>query len=285
MCEYKIADKYKNAEQIAQPFQVNGKLYTKVKIKCSHCRGTGYYNGFGECFQCHGAGYEIKDVRLYTEEEWSKIQKQKQIDALAVAHNQESVIETEKIRWLKRNNFSINGPTYIVLGNTYPIKDKLKENGFRFSPELLWHGPKKAEDLLTSDCRYYETGVQDLVWDEDQKTYVISAELQSIIANSNQKKKSTKADKDNKDGAFIGAEGERLIKKVQLIDIKYDIEAFSTTYIFKTIEENKTIIWNTQADIEAEIGEIFPMGFTVKSNYRNTLLGDVSYVLRCVRKK
>lgn len=285
MCEYRTADKYKNAEQITQPFQINGKVYTKVKIKCSHCGGSGSYNGFGECFKCHGTGYEIKDVRLYTNEEWDKIQKQKQIDALAVAHNQETVVETVKTRWLKTNNFAINGPTYVVLGNTYPIKDKLKENGFRFSPDLLWHGPKKVEGLLPSDCYYYETGVQDLIWDEDQKTYLLSTKLREIIANSNPKKKSIKTDDDNKDGLFVGAKGERLVKKVQLVDVKYDVKTFSATYIFKIIEENKTIIWDTQAEIEAKVGEIFPMGFTVKCNYRETLLGDVSYVLRCIRKK
>lgn len=285
MCEYRTADKYKNAEQIGQPFQINGKTYTKVKIRCGHCGGSGYYNGFGECFKCHGAGYEIKDVRLYTNEEWNSLQKQKQVDALAVAHNQESVIETEKSRWLKRNNFAINGPTYIILGNTYPIKDKLKENGFRFSPELLWHGPQKVEGLLPKDCLYFETGVQDLVWDENQKIYVLSAGLRNVIANSAIKKKSIKGDKDNKDGLFVGAEGERLIKKVKLVDVKYDLETYSATYTFKTTDEDKTLIWNTHADIEAEVDEIFPMGFTVKRNYHGTPLGDVSYVLRCVKKR
>lgn len=75
-----------------------------------------------------------------------------------------------KTEWLTVNGFSEYGVTYLVLGNSYPIKDELKEAGFKFSPLLRWHGPE-ANYALPENCSYYELRYEDLfTWDEDSHT-------------------------------------------------------------------------------------------------------------------
>lgn len=75
-----------------------------------------------------------------------------------------------KTEWLTVNGFSEYGVTYLVLGNSYLIKDDLKEAGFKFSPLLRWHcGDCNFE--LPEGCEYKELHYEDIfIWDEDSHT-------------------------------------------------------------------------------------------------------------------
>lgn len=49
-------------------------------------------------------------------------------------------VEENKIDWLEKNGFDMNGNTYIYFPNdSYDKKEELKNAGFRFQKELLWH--------------------------------------------------------------------------------------------------------------------------------------------------
>ena len=46
----------------------------------------------------------------------------------------------KKIEWLSKNSINAEGITYIYFPeDSYDVKNELKNIGFRFSPELLWH--------------------------------------------------------------------------------------------------------------------------------------------------
>jgi hypothetical protein len=76
-----------------------------------------------------------------------------------------------KTEWLEANGFSEYGVTYLVLGNSYPIKDSLKDAGFKFSPLLRWHGGN-CDFELPEGCYYKELQFEDVfVWNEEEKTY------------------------------------------------------------------------------------------------------------------
>ena len=48
--------------------------------------------------------------------------------------------------WLLKNGFNENGITYVIGGgNTFEIKDTLKELGCKFSPLLKWHSPQQLD--------------------------------------------------------------------------------------------------------------------------------------------
>lgn len=44
-----------------------------------------------------------------------------------------------KKKWLEKNGFTEDGITYVVTGETYPIRAELKSNGFIYNPILKWH--------------------------------------------------------------------------------------------------------------------------------------------------
>ena len=78
-----------------------------------------------------------------------------------------SKIKLTKGQWLEINGFSNKGISYIVLGNSYPIKDALKEAGFKFSPLLRWHSPENTF-ILPDTCSYLEIRYEDFFeWDEE----------------------------------------------------------------------------------------------------------------------
>ena len=73
-----------------------------------------------------------------------------------------------KSEWLESNGFSQFEVTYIVLGNSYAIKDELKDNDFKYSGLLRWHAAT-ADFKLPEGCSYHELKYSDyFVWDEEQ---------------------------------------------------------------------------------------------------------------------
>lgn len=160
MSKMMVAKSYANAERIGEPFEKNGKLYTKIKEKCDRCSGHGIIvarveNGQlipipvdgGVCYSCLGKGYFIKEVRLYTEEEYARMEaanertRQKKAEALEAKMKAE--FEQNKLDWLQKNGFTPDGKSYVVKGDSYSIKEQLKQDNFRYDPVLRWHRATK----------------------------------------------------------------------------------------------------------------------------------------------
>ena len=137
-----VAKSYQNYEQISEVFQENGKDYINVKIPCDRCGGHGSSdhpswrsNYHGICFKCHGIGYEIKSVRVYTEKEYAALEK--------ASIRRKELMEEKRVAEIDNVNNSYKeacgfkyGFITAVLGDTYPIKDELKDAGAKYSRVL-----------------------------------------------------------------------------------------------------------------------------------------------------
>ena len=118
-----------------------------IKETCDKCGGTGNYAWFGTCYRCNGAGYLSKWVKAYTPEEYDKYiatqERAKERKAEKKAARKlalESASEDNKRIFLAENGFDVENPlVWLILGDTYAIKDTLKEMGCRFKPELGWY--------------------------------------------------------------------------------------------------------------------------------------------------
>ena len=75
MNKYFTAPSYDAWERVGEPYELEGKVYTKIRTKCWKCGGSGIYARFGECFSCNGSGYNVKNVRLYTEKERASLER------------------------------------------------------------------------------------------------------------------------------------------------------------------------------------------------------------------
>lgn len=153
--EYVTANSYKDWEWIGKPFDKKGKPYIKIKQTCDRCVKGIYacrvennaivphpaYGGI--CLKCGGSGFLTKEVRLYTKAEAERNQRnqEKAKEKREQKRKEKELAEADnkKAAWLKANNFSEDGITYVITGETYSIKDELKDAGFLYHPILKWH--------------------------------------------------------------------------------------------------------------------------------------------------
>lgn len=141
-----VAKSYENMEIISEPFLKEGRKYVRVKGACSRCGGSGHYaynpmDGT-RCFRCSGSGKEVHEVRWYTDKERTALDKAA-----------ERRVETKAKRAQERENYKngaegngfTDGFVIAVLGNTYEIKDELKEAGATYTRGLGWHFDNTAK--------------------------------------------------------------------------------------------------------------------------------------------
>lgn len=125
-----------------------------VVTDCDKCGGTGLYAWFGMCFKCEGTGKIGKWVKIYTPEQYEKYiaaQEKAREKRVEKAKAREQALldnsEENKAIILEKWGFDPADPAvYLVAGgNTFEIKDELKERGGRFNPALNWHFTKEVE--------------------------------------------------------------------------------------------------------------------------------------------
>ncbi len=124
-----------------------------IEEVCDRCGGTGVYAWFGTCFRCNGSGRLGQWVKAYTPEEYEKYianqEKAKTRKAEKKAAEMlglEAASEENKRIYLAENGYDVENPlVWLILGDTYAIKDALKEAGCRFEPHLGWYASHPVE--------------------------------------------------------------------------------------------------------------------------------------------
>lgn len=181
-----------------------------------------------------------------------------------------------KEKWLEMNGFNEDGLTYILAGgDTYAIKDQLKDAGLKYSPILQWHGPEKlriGENYTWIPLRfenYYE-------WNEAAGTaFLIGGSGDAIAELINPKIEST--------SKFVGEIGNRLRDLFVMVK---SVAGFNTAYGYKyvyTFEDNdgNILTWFTETQKQIRRGELYLLTGTVKEHkvYKGV---ETTYLSRCV---
>ena len=166
-----------------------------------------------------------------------------------------------KAEWFNINGFSEDGVTYLVLGNSYIIKDELKDNGFKFSPLLRWHCDN-CEFELPQGCYYKELNFYDVfTWDESLNSAFMkegTREYIERIFNPPEECTST----------YVGEIGERL--RDIFVRVR-NIGGFESAYGYKWVytfedESGNRFTWFTTAQQVLSIGTEVLLTGTVKSH-------------------
>lgn len=288
----RTAKTYSTWERI-KDFEKEGKFYSIVKQPCDRCGGTGIYaigveNGQikphpaynGVCLACSGKGTITKEVRLYTEKEYNAMNRSKERAAEKRKAEQEQKMKEnyahKKEVWLQTNGFSADGVTYIVIGDSYSIKDELKEAGFHFNGGLRRWMRGSAEGYEDKVIKF---NLEDLfeisAWGEGHPLKEAKAKVDAAEAATLQTKPSE----------WIGEVGKRIpatqvtLKRTYYYENQYGV---NTVYTFET-ENGSVITWFTKVDINKENGDVFSIVGTVKdhstyNNQKQTVLTRVKVV-------
>ena len=283
--EYYVADSYKDYKRIGKPFDKNGRMYTIVECSCDRCGGSGIYKWgavinerpqyAGTCLKCMGTGKLTKEVRLYTEKEYTTMQNRKEKTRVkkeeAAATRRKEARANAQTKWYERNGFS-NGYTYLIYGNTFPIKDMLKERGCKFSKDLKWHSAEEIE--VPSDC-----GVERVDFDSlyEWGTFLYEPKFigEEVVEEIFQKTFTA--------SEFVGEIKERLRNLECTLKEKKFLENYGC-YCYGFDYNGNCLSWVTEKDLEFEEGDVVTLTGTVKSH--KVFAGNkTTYLNRCIVKQ
>ena len=283
MENYFLADSYKNSTPIGDMYEENGKAYVKIKIPCPRCGATGHYSYNSldgtRCYKCNGGKYLIKAVRVYTEKEKTaldraaarRVERKVEERNAKIQANIDNKAELMK-QFYAKNGFSEEGVTFIALGNTYDIKDDLKQAGYKFNPELGWHGadPAGFNAIPISFVDLYS-------WDDAMARAFFLPNAAAIVT---EKKKS--AEEKTSDGDFIGEVKERLKNLTVVLKSRYStnsIYGFSECLNFDD-ENGNHFCWWTGTNPDIKEGETITLTGTVK-DHKSYNGKNITVLTRC----
>ena len=226
---------------------------------CSRCGGTGVIRHYshvdhGVCFKCGGTGVGgNEEIKVFTDEYGAKIRAQRA--AREEAKRQKIIAESGEWnkKWKEREGFNENGKTYLVLGNTYDIKEELKENGAKFNRLLGWHmADPKNYDVVELDIEqvtfHLWNGRLDYLGD-----YTGIVELVNKLKDEAEQE--LKVKRGDHISEYIGNVGERrdfVCKMVGHFTYETNYSYYGeTNHIYRFEDENGDIVvWNTSSWLE-----------------------------------
>lgn len=181
-----------------------------------------------------------------------------------------------KEEWLKINGFNSLGITYLVLGNSYPIKQDLKNEGFKFSPLLRWHGPECKYQLPVT-CFYKELKYEEVFeWnDEEGVTFMKEGTRDKIEDIFNPKEIIT--------SEHVGEIGERFHNLPVLVKFIRGFDSdFGYKYVY-TFEDDygNLFSWFTTVQLAAAAGSRGMLSGTVK-NHTEYKGAKTTQLSRCI---
>lgn len=174
-------------------------------------------------------------------------------------------------KWLKEQGFNAEGKTYVVKGETYAIKDQLKEDGFSFNKTLLWHSPVVVEG--------YEDKIMEFSA-EDLAEFAAWGSAHYFSDSAKRVKDLVNPQEELPHGDWL--EGEKFanlkatLKRKGSYNGRYGL---SNIYTFVT-EAGNVLTWFTTTTPEVEVGETVLISGNIKdrTEYKNVKQTNVSRV-------
>ena len=271
----RVANSYVGYEyDETKAYEKNGKMYVSARCKCDRCNGSGiaishvcngqpvpYVNDGGICYSCNGAGYFRKEIRLYTDKEFEQMEKAsiKAAEKREAAREQKMKAEyaNKRAKWLEENCFNENLTTFVYFpADSFEVKDKLKEAGFKFNSSLLWHAAMApiGNEESCIEVSFNEVG-EFSAWGEGH----FNPDVKKIIEDKI--KKARPASKSQ----WIGEEKDKVTDlPVLLVSIRGFESRYGYSKVVKFLNGDNIITWFTATDIKFEPGDSILLSGTIK---------------------
>ena len=251
----------------------NGTKYFEGPVKCDRCGGTGIYSHYhGVCWKCNGAGKVLGKWTEHTIEYENKLSCQRQkrqtkAEDARLAAREKALADLMENRDadIARLGFK-NGRTYVVLGDTYPIRDTLKNYGAKYNHILGWHFADPTTEYQCLEILANDVLADDIMWYGDTPHYEFRTDADQIIQEK------INAATCNTQSTYIGEVGKRITLPLTLMRI-HTFDGFNgdTLYINKfTDPDGNVVVWKTTA-WHGDEGKTYDITGTIKehSEYRN----------------
>lgn len=237
---------------------------------CERCGGLGgcdkwAYTGW-TCYDCGGTGETTKPqiIKVYTEEYRAKLDARNKKRAEEKRKKRAEEFRSNLQEHIQKKGFNSEGKIYIVIGDTYSIKDEIREAGGKWNPTPFgtWVFTERPNDFETieleaDECLIYHFEDGWIDWKSD---------IQETIKS--------KMPEDKIDGEYVGSVGERICADVTFVR-RYTYERPSFRgwgtdtigiNIFKD-DAGNCIVWkSTSAFFPADNGSRVKLKGTVKEH-------------------
>ena len=260
-----VIERFKNDDLVQ--FVREDKNGTKIfaDCRCGRCGGDGriwFYSHVeqGVCFECGGTGTSRStEIKVYTPEYGAKLLANRKARAEKKRQEMLAGSESRRKEWMEREGFNEDGNTWVFLGNTYEVKEQIKELGAKFNYLLGWHINHAVEgyptmvinvkDITTIDyignidyCRAYTPEGGDAEYDSYSMEQRINELKEEAYAEFRKNSGELKSE-------YIGTVGERRDFVCKLVSHFAFDSAFvygDVTHIYRFEDENgNIIIWKT----------------------------------------
>lgn len=181
--------------------------------------------------------------------------------------------ENRRAQWKEWNGFNGNDTTFCICGNTYPIKDMLKEAGCKFNKLLFWHSPVEMTNL-PEDCYQFEVKFDEMYyyiaesgWQPHERN--TAASIIREHTNRVMPKKEVEIC-----GSYLEGEVGQRVRNLQAtltaVHGFSSMYGYSFVYTFETSKGEK-LTWITTKDLDMETDTVVDLTFTIKefAEYRN----------------
>lgn len=302
MEKFYVADSYKNAEIVGEPFEnEKGRLYVKIKEKCPRCGGLGIIvsrveNGKmipipvdgGICYMCGGEKIIRKNVRAYTEKEYNSLQRAKERAAERreekfAAIKQERLDNAAKYKHeaALKLGFGEDEKAYLVYGDdTFAIKDELKKLGARFDPTLKWFFSKEVE--LPEGYKLCEMSFDELYnYNPHTKWAEFKEDAKAIVTRRMVELKGPSTSE-----YYPGVEKERIRNiTAKVASIRGFEGYYGYTSVCTFTSENYVFVWMTsKCDLNFSVGDTVDLTGTIKK-FDEYMGVNQTHLTRCIVKK
>lgn len=250
----------------------NGTKYYREEVPCYRCGGHGiYYIGVcnnqlvpahpdaGVCYRCNGKGTEIEVTKEYTPEYEAKLEARRFKKIEKELAKQKAEADAKNTKFFEDNGFDSNGDMWIVLGNTYSIKDDLKALGCTFSSRLGWHSNKALDSYPT-----LKVNVSEIYETNEAGVYIVYIKNDNDIEDRISKANKAIADvnkPDTSNSQYVGSVGNRLELTLTYVGSAkfsvpnfYDRDREDHMYIHNFVDGNGNVfIWKTSTNVHMEV--------------------------------
>lgn len=241
--------------------------------RCPKCGGTGYIDYYnhvdgGVCFLCGGTGKHSTQMVVRT------VEYQKKLDDKRLEKARKTAGE-RNTKYLHTIGFSEDGRAWLVMGNTYEIKDQLKASHCHWDPYFGWHFnhevtefpcveisindkiPCIDENGNDSECTlglYASDGTLHMAPQGDIDRWVDS------IRDSWNAKQAPNVE-------YFGNVGDKIQLSLKLVKVGgYETQfGYTSVYTFED-SENHQFVWKTGCGIDADKGSIVTIKGSVKAH-------------------
>lgn len=227
----------------------NGTKYYSHGCACDRCGGLGgsdawAYTGW-TCYKCGGSGIGPEIIsKEYTPEYEAKLAQRRAKRAEAKRLELLAQSAERNKEFFQAQGFNENGKTFVILGNTYNIKEQLKELGCKWCNLIGWHSPVELEGFnsveIDVDDVYFKDYAETYRWNywkgNGEETY--SSKIKEANEAMNRK---------TNPSAHVGSAGDKIEVEVELVRRGSFDSTFGTTYVYNFKDSNGNVfIWKTK---------------------------------------